>query len=192
MANLKNRLTTEEIQELQQLGKDINAIDAKMNGMLEKGDYDFDELIESNDTIFEKIIRVMEICYGDSISEKTIGNHLRHIESYLSYMITHEGMPLAMAILPGAISGYFGDWYISHNLSSSPSSTKAACTALKKMADALEAAEVYDEKMVRDLKDVIKEEQPEWLLRMTMFNDPDCDYDDYSERVHGFRLEDFF
>ena len=58
MANLKNRLTTEEIQELQQLGKDINAIDAKMNGMLEKGDYDFDELIESNDIIFEYIIRV--------------------------------------------------------------------------------------------------------------------------------------
>lgn len=192
MANLKNRLTTEELQELQRLGKDINAVNKEMADMLDEGDFDYDELLESYDRIFEKIIRVMEICYGNSISEKTLGTHLRHIESYLSYAITHEGMSLTAAAHPGMVSGYFGDWYISHNLSSTPSSTKAACTALKKMADALATADVYDAEAVQDLKDVIKDEQPEWLLRMTMFNDPDYDYDDYSERVHGFRIEDFF
>lgn len=72
------------------------------------------------------------------------------------------------------MNGYFGHWYISHCLWSSPQTTKGSLAALRKLADLFLALGMIDETCMEEFKETVKECKEEWIEDVDMSSDPDA------------------
>ena len=172
-------------EELIQLAEKVKEKLAEARTCMEKED-DPAGCIHALQEAHELTFEMFETEYG-SLTEATLDKHIFNLNMYLEHWAEYDGIGFDKSLDLGYLNSYFGDWYISHVMFSSPASTKASLTALKKYAAMLEKYQLLPQGSTASLKADIKEEIGEWIERMRMYADSSIPYEDYFERVHGFR-----
>ncbi len=192
MAKLNTQLSLAIQQKLDGLKKEYLLQTERLEKAENEGHGDTTDFIEEIQKQSELVLQMMEIYFENKVTQKTLSKYLTYTYFYLDYAAYHEGVYLPEALDSFYLSGYFGDWYISHNLSSTVQSTKDSIVALTRMAQMFEALGLMDKKAVEAIKRNFKEDKEEWLERMALFNDPDRDYEEYSERLNGLWQDDIY
>lgn len=192
MAKLNAELSLAMQQKLDSLKKEYLLQTERLEKAENEGQDDTTDFIEEIEKQSELVLQMLEIYFENKVAQKTLSKYLTYTSLYLDYAASREGAYLPEALDSFYLSGYFGDWYISHNWSSTVQSTKDSIVALTRMAQMFEALGLMDKKAVEALKRNFKEDKEEWLERMALFNDPDRDYEEYFERVTGFSYDDIF
>lgn len=128
--------------------------------------------------------------YENSLSAKTIRKHKYSL--FGLFMFASRKLDLhAVECLQGSVfDSYFGDWYISHDMSSSEQGTRDGIAAIKKYALMLEALGLIDQNRLKEINTALKNGKEYWLENMSMFDDEEIPYREYCIRVHGFDPED--
>ncbi|MCI5164564.1 MAG: recombinase [Candidatus Electrothrix sp. GM3_4] len=108
---------------------------------------------------------------SSGLSEKTIKNHLENIDFYLNEYLLYED---AIEAKDGAgdVGMFLGYWFIRKAMWASQSSIKSNATSLKKIYTFMHEKGLIDKEELMDLKQMIKEDMPEWLENLQRYDDP--------------------
>jgi site-specific recombinase XerD len=96
------------------------------------------------------------------LSKKTINQHYANIDFYINHFLVYE-MPQYPAEGIEEVSYFFSYWFIRKALWSSAYSIKSNVSSLKKFYVFLQERGEVTADEVRELKETIKEELPDWL-----------------------------
>ena len=110
------------------------------------------------------------------LSAKTINQHYGNIDFYINEFLVYE-MPKTPADRVDEVSFFFGGWFVCKAMWASASSIKSNVASLKKFYDFLQKREEVSAEDVKELKETIKEELPEWLEILERYDDPSVDFD---------------
>ncbi len=125
------------------------------------------ELLDS----FESWIR------SKGVSEATAKKHRENIDFYINEFLLYEG-PKHASESVDEVGMFLGYWFIRKAMWANEASVKTNATSLKKFYDfMLERGEV-DPEAVKDMKERIKEDLPEWVATMKRYDDPSIDPED--------------
>jgi site-specific recombinase XerD len=107
----------------------------------------------------------------NGLSEKTIRQHTQNIDFYINeYLLYEDAQEAAQGA--GQVSMYLGYWFIRKAAWSSAASIRSNAASLKKFYDFMQARGLVDEESVRDLRETIRMEMPEWLATVSRYDDP--------------------
>lgn len=123
----------------------------------------------------EKIISDFETWLMDSnLSSKTIKKHVANIDFYINAFLLYED---AIEAKNGAdeIGNFLGNWFIRKAMWSSKTTIKENAASLKKFYKFMYERGSISEEDLSTLKEVIKEEMPEWLATMGRYDDPEIE-----------------
>ncbi len=108
---------------------------------------------------------------SSGLSEKTIHNHVSNIDFYINEYLLYEEIIEAKNGVYN-ISMFLGYWFIKKAMWASQASIKSNATSLKKFYTFMSENDLINKEDLTDLKEVIKEEMPEWLETLGRYDDP--------------------
>ena len=105
------------------------------------------------------------------LSEKTISSHIQNVDLYVNHFLLYED---ALEAAKGAyrVGMYLGYWFIRKALWASESAIRSNAASLKKFYTFLQERGEVSEEDIISLREVIKEELPDWLATMRRYDDP--------------------
>ena len=116
------------------------------------------------------------IDFGDwlkrkGLSEKTHGQHVANIDLYINEFLLYEDATEAAEGL-GHVGMFLGYWFIKKAMWSSESSIRSNVASLKKFYEFMYERGLVSEEALKEMREQIKEELPEWLATMRRYSDP--------------------
>ena len=123
----------------------------------------------------EKLLSDFEKYLTDkNLSSKTIKKHVSNAGFYINEFLLYED---AVKASDGAnhIGMFLGYWFIKKAMWSSATAIKENATSLKKFYQFMYEQGKIPKEDLFILKELIKENLPEWLATMSRYNDPDID-----------------
>jgi site-specific recombinase XerD len=108
---------------------------------------------------------------SSGLSERTINNHIFNIDFYANEYLLYED-PIKPEEGIYSIGMYLGYWFIKKSAWASKSSMKANATSLTKFYTFLVEKGLTDQDSLRELKERIKDDMPEWLATLERYDDP--------------------
>ena len=107
-----------------------------------------------------------------NLAAKTIKNHIDNIDFYINHFLLYED-----AVEPqegvGAIGMFLGYWFIKKAMWASATSIRSNAASLKKFYTFLHERGMVSAEDLKQLKETIKEELPEWVETVERYDDPD-------------------
>lgn len=111
------------------------------------------------------------------ISEVTVRKHYGNIDFYINEFLLYESPKHALEGVD-EIGIFLGHWFIRKAMWASERNIRSNATSLKKFyAFMMEQGEVEPD-AVKDMKESIKEDMPEWLATIRRYDDPLVDSED--------------
>jgi len=104
---------------------------------------------------------------SSGLAEKTVNNHISNADFYINEYLLYEDATTEAKDGIHAVDMFLGDWFIRKAMWASKSSIKGNAASLKKFYTFLLDKGLIDKEDLVDLKQVIKEEMPEWLESLT-------------------------
>jgi hypothetical protein len=125
-----------------------------------------------------KILAAYEAWLSDKgLSEKTVAMHCGNIEFYINDFLLHdEPIPAREGI--DRIGVFLGYWFIRKAMWASEASIRSNSTSLKKFCDFMQERGEVPAEEVREMKNQIKEELPEWIETVKRYDDLSIDIED--------------
>lgn len=119
---------------------------------------------------------------GKGLTQKTVNKHLSNISFFINdYLLYYEDVEAKDGI--PEVGMFLGYWFIKKAMWSSPATIKENAASLKKFYQfMLEKGEITKDDF-SELKEIIKEDMPEWIATMKRYLDEDIDD---MEEVWGF------
>ena len=119
----------------------------------------------------KRLLREFELWLKEAgLSEKTINNHVSNIDFYINEYLLYEDAIEAQDGVD-AVSMFLGYWFIKKAMWASKSSIKSNAASLKKFYSFLHEKGVIEKDALKDLKETIKEDMPEWLATLDRYDD---------------------
>jgi len=108
------------------------------------------------------------------LSQKTIDKHTSNADFYINEFLLYED---AIEAKDGAleIGLFLGYWFIKKAMWSSKNAIKENAASLKKFYQYLYEDGKISEAVFSEMKEMIKEDMPEWLATMGRYDDPDIE-----------------
>jgi hypothetical protein len=107
-----------------------------------------------------------------NLTEKTVKKHIDNIDFYINRYLLYED-----AIEPqegvGHVNMFLGYWFIKKAMWATAASIKSNAASLKKFYTFLHERGSVSVEDLRDLKELIKEELPDWVATLDRYDDPD-------------------
>ena len=114
---------------------------------------------------------------GNGLSEATAKKHRENIDFYINEFLLYES-PKHASESVDEVGMFLGYWFIRKAMWANEASVKTNATSLKRFYDfMLERGEV-DPEAVKDMKERIKEDLPEWVATMKRYDAPSIDPED--------------
>ena len=111
------------------------------------------------------------------LSKATAKNHRENIGFFINEFLLYES-PKHASEGVDEVGMFLGYWFIRKAMWASETSIKSNAMSLKKFYDfMMERGEVTSE-AVKDMKDRIKEDLPEWIATVRRYDDPSVDVED--------------
>ncbi|MCI5122936.1 MAG: recombinase [Candidatus Electrothrix sp. AR5] len=134
----------------------------------EKYEEDCKKIRKANEDLLDEFEAWLK---SSGLSKKTIKNHLENIDFYLNEYLLYED---AIEAKDGAsdVGMFLGYWFIRKAMWASKSSIKSNAASLKKFYTFMHEKGLIDKEELMDLKQMIKEDMPEWLENMGRHDDP--------------------
>ena len=106
-----------------------------------------------------------------NLKDKTIRQHTENIDFYINEYLLYED---AVEAKDGtnSVDMFLGYWFIKKAMWSSSAQIKSNAASLKKFYTFLHQKELIDSSELKQLKETIKEEMPEWIATMERYEDP--------------------
>jgi len=116
------------------------------------------------------------IDFGDwlkrkGLSEKTRCQHVANIDLYVNEFLLYEDATEAVEG-PCHVGMFLGYWFIKKAMWSSESSIRSNAASLKKFYEFMHERGLVSEEALKEMREQIKEELPEWLATMRRYSDP--------------------
>ncbi len=181
----KRTLSPEQEKAIKEMVAKIQNIEKEYQS-LDEDDDDNEKVTEILILNANQVLELMQTYYEGTVSQTTLDKQLNDLAFYFDHKIRYEGESVFESLDESSFNEFLGDWYISHALWSTPTTTKRYITAFNKLVAMLEAVGLLSKKRMKEIKDILKENKAEWIYRMELFNGGPDLYDDYRERVHGF------
>jgi len=108
---------------------------------------------------------------SSGFSEKTINKHILNIDFYINEFLLYEDVTEAKNGV-SAVDMFLGYWFIKKAMWASQSSIKSNAASLKKFYTFMHEKGLVKKEKLIDLKEIIKEEMPEWLATLRRYDDP--------------------
>ena len=125
------------------------------------------ELLDS----FESWIR------NKGLSETTAKKHRENIDFYINEFLLYESpKPASQGV--DEVGMFLGYWFIRKAMWANEASVKANATSLKKFYDFMFERGEVDLETVKEMKERIKEDLPEWVATVKRYDDPAIDPED--------------
>lgn len=108
------------------------------------------------------------------LSQNTIDKHKLNADFYINHFLLYED---AIEAKDGAleIGLFLGYWFINKAMWSSKNAIKENAASLKKFYQYLYEDGKISEAVLSEMKEMIKEDMPEWLATMGRYDDPDIE-----------------
>ena len=129
---------------------------------------------EENTTLldnFESWIR------SKGLTEATAKKHRENIDFYINEFLLYES-PKHASEGVDEVGMFLGYWFIRKAMWANEASVKANATSLKKFYDFMVGRREVDPEAVKDMKERIQEDLPEWVATMKRYDDPSIDSED--------------
>jgi len=127
-----------------------------------------EKIRESNEKLLEDFENWLRT---SNLADTTIRRHVENIDFYINEYLLYED-----AIEPQAgvfsVSMFLGYWFIKKAMWASKASIKSNAASLKKFYTYLYERGLVDKEDLDSLKEIIKEELPEWLATLDRYDDP--------------------
>lgn len=105
------------------------------------------------------------------LTDKTIQKHVDNIDFYINEFLLYEDAVKAKDGV-SEISMFLGYWFIKKAMWASPAHIKSNAASLKKFYTFMYEQGKIEQEELDDLKEIIKEEMPEWIATMKRYDDP--------------------
>ena len=107
-----------------------------------------------------------------NLADKTVKNHIDNIDFYINTFLLYDDAVEPQEGISG-ISMFLGYWFIKKAMWASAASIRSNAASLKKFYTFLHERGMVSAEDLRDLKETIKEELPEWTETLERYDDPD-------------------
>ena len=111
------------------------------------------------------------------LTERTVEKHSGNIDFYINHFLLYSELKRPAAGVD-EIRLFLGYWFIRKAMWSDEASVRANATSLKKFYDFMAEQGHVTRAAVKELKETIKQELPEWVDTVKRYNDPAVDLDD--------------
>lgn len=137
----------------------------------EKWEVDCKRIKKQNDKLLSEFVNWLKKA---GIKESTIDKHYQNIDFYINEFLLYED---AIPANEGShlISMFLGYWFIRKAMWANVSAIKNNAASIKKFYQFMLEKEEIDNDDFEELKDIIKEEMPQWLSTMERYDDPDIE-----------------
>lgn len=137
----------------------------------EQFENDCKEIRKDNKSLLNKF----EIALRESgLTDKTIKSHTQNIDFYINeYLVYEEPVEAKDGI--DKVSWFMGYWFIKKAMWASSASIKSNATSLKKFYSFLLSINMITNDQLTELKDIIKNEMPEWLEELEEYDNASID-----------------
>ncbi|MFO7883949.1 MAG: hypothetical protein R6U68_03925 [Desulfobacteraceae bacterium] len=119
------------------------------------------------------------------LKSKTADKHVKNIDFYINEFLLYEDAVKAKDGIHD-IGMFLGYWFIKKAMWSSPAQIKSNAASLKKFYTFMHEKEMIKKEDLDDLKEIIKEEMPEWIATMKRYDNPSI-----TNMAEVWGLEDF-
>jgi hypothetical protein len=119
------------------------------------------------------------------LSETTVRGHVQNSDFYVNEYLLYED---AVEAAQGThhVGMFLGDWFIRKATWSSEAAIRSNAASLKKFYDFMQAQGLVQEEAVRELRETIKENLPDWLAALRRYEN--LSYDDPDEDWGAWRF----
>ena len=133
-----------------------------------------DVIREENTVLLDSFVSWLA---AKNLSDATVKNHRDNIDFYINDFLQYEGpQPASEGV--DEVGSFLGYWFIRKAMWASETSIRSNAASLKKFYDfMLERGEVPPG-AVREMKERIKEELPDYVATVKRYDDPSMDIDD--------------
>ena len=108
---------------------------------------------------------------GSGLSETTAGRHRENIDFYINELLLYDS-PKHASESVDEVGMFFGYWFIWKAMWANVASLKTNSTSLKKIYDFMLKRGEVDQEDVKEMKERIKKDLPEWIATMRRYDDP--------------------
>lgn len=133
----------------------------------EKYEKECDKIRKDNQRLLDEFEKWLN---SSGLSEKTIGNHLSNIDFYANDYLLYEDATEAKDGVD-SVGMFLGYWFIKKAMWASQSSIRGNAASLKKFYTFMLEKGLIDKDDLADLKEMIKEDMPEWLATLSRYDD---------------------
>lgn len=139
-----------------------------MMGDYEQYEADRARIRESNEKLLDEFANWLQ---QSGLSSKTIKKHVENVDFYINEFLLYEDAvePQDGVLDVGMFLGY---WFIRKAMWASKSSIKGNAASLKKFYKFLHERGMVSKEDLDLLKELIKEEMPDWLATLSRYDDP--------------------
>ena len=131
----------------------------------------WDEDCEKMRVVNRRLLAEFEIWLQSSnLAEKTIKNHLSNVEFYINEYLLYDDLTTAENG-SSRISEYLGYWFIKKATWASKATVKGNAASLTKFYTCLLEKGSIGKDDLKELKETIKTEMPEWLEALERYED---------------------
>ncbi len=114
---------------------------------------------------------------GKGLSRSAAKKHRENIEFYINEFLLYES-PKHASEGVDEVGMFLGYWFIRKAMWANETSIKSYATSLKKFYDFMMERGEVDSVAVKDMKERIKEDLPEWIETVRRYDDPSIDAED--------------
>jgi hypothetical protein len=111
------------------------------------------------------------------LSEATAKKHRENIDFYVNEFLLYESPKHASEGVDD-VGIFLGYWFIRKAMWASEANIKSNATSLKKFYDFMMERGEVDSEAIKDMKERIKEDLPEWVATIRRYDDPSVDPED--------------
>lgn len=104
------------------------------------------------------------------LTKKTINNHSNNIDFYINEYLLYEDANEPQAGVD-SVNMFLGYWFIKKAMWSSQAAIRSNATSLKKFYTFMHESDLISAEDLKELKNTIKENMPEWLNTMARYGD---------------------
>jgi hypothetical protein len=111
------------------------------------------------------------------LKKATAQKHRQNIDFYINEFLLYES-PIHASEGAGEVGMFLGYWFIRKAMWANETSIKANATSLKRFYDFMNMRGEVDLEAVKDMKQRIKEDLPEWIATLRRYDDPSLETED--------------
>ncbi len=114
---------------------------------------------------------------GKGLSAATVNKHLNNIDFYINEFLLYES-PESAAEGVGDAGMFLGYWFIRKAMWASETTIISNAASIRKFYDFMLRRGAVEPGAVKEMKEGIKADLPEWLATLKRYEDPAVDMDD--------------